>query len=794
MKNKKIFYSILFIIFYFNLNYLHAKQLTYEADEIEITQSGNLIEGKNNVEIKIDKHIVINAEKFKYDKQKKILILNNNVNYVDDKNKISLKTNEILYLESIDTIKSKLLTNLSYADKYFIKLREFEYFLNENEISSNKVVEINENNGNYFQFLNFKFNLNSLIYYGEKFKHISNEQNEYFLENAFVNLRTNEIYGKDISVEFNKNLFSNKENDPRIKARGINLNDDNYIINKGVFTSCKKNDNCPPWSIYAEEINYKKSLETINYKNAWLKIYDFPLLYLPRFSHPSPSVDRKSGFLAPKFSNSNNLGQSIDVPYFYAISENKDLTIKPKIFFNNEAIIQNEYRQFNKESKHILDFSLNPNNYLQSNNQTKFHFFSNSKINLHNEIFDYSQIEINLQKVNNDEYLKLYKISNPNLKNYENNVLHSYINFDGTRDDIIFSTSAELIEDLSKKKSDRFEMIYPSFNFQKNLSINGNSLFLRTYGNQKKYATNIDEKILINDLYFNGNKKIFNSGFTSNFNSIIKNTNIDAKNSEKYKDKFEQTLVTSLQYNVEYPLKNEEIDYSNYLNPKISFMYSPNKSKNITNEKRKTDVSNIFSFNRIGTNETVEGGESITLGAEYNKIRKSDKLDVFNLEMATSFRFNENLDLPANSTLNKKTSDFVGKLIFNPSKKFGFAYNFSLDNNLNKSNYDNFITTLSVNNFVTTFEYANDKIENETDSYTSSNTKYNLNENVSFDFNFRRNNEYSATEFYNLVYNYKNDCMTASISYNKEFYRDSDLKPEKQLLFSISIIPFNNSN
>ena len=29
-------------------------------------------------------------------------------------------------------------------------------------------------------------------------------------------------------------------------------------INKGVFTSCKKNDNCPPWSIQAKEIKHDK--------------------------------------------------------------------------------------------------------------------------------------------------------------------------------------------------------------------------------------------------------------------------------------------------------------------------------------------------------------------------------------------------------------------------------------------------------------------------------------------------------------------------------------------------------
>ena len=58
--------------------------------------------------------------------------------------------------------------------------------------------------------------------------------------------------------------------------------------------------------MYAEEIEHDKK-KIINYKNAWLKIYDVPTIYFPKFSHPDPTVKRKSGFLSPKFSNSKNM-------------------------------------------------------------------------------------------------------------------------------------------------------------------------------------------------------------------------------------------------------------------------------------------------------------------------------------------------------------------------------------------------------------------------------------------------------------------------------------------------------
>ena len=44
--------------------------------------------------------------------------------------------------------------------------------------------------------------------------------------------------------------------------------------------------------------------KTIFYDNAVVKVYDIPIFYIPRLSHPDPSVERRSGFLPPSFSDS----------------------------------------------------------------------------------------------------------------------------------------------------------------------------------------------------------------------------------------------------------------------------------------------------------------------------------------------------------------------------------------------------------------------------------------------------------------------------------------------------------
>ena len=45
------------------------------------------------------------------------------------------------------------------------------------------------------------------------------------------------------------------------------------------------------------------------------------------------------------------------------------------------------------------------------------------------------------------------------------------------------------------------------------------------------------------------------------------------------------------------------------------------------------------------------------------------------------------------------------------------------------------------------------------------------------------------TEYYDLVYEYRNDCLVAGINYNKTYYQDRDLEPTEDFVFSIKLIP-----
>ena len=104
-----------------------------------------------------------------------------------------------------------------------------------------------------------------------------------------------------------------------------------------------------------------------------------PVMYLPKFFHPDPSVKRQSGFLQPILNNSDILGSSIYIPYFHVISDNKDLTFQTSVFEEGMVMFQNEYRQVNKNSSFMGDFAYTYGYKSEgSNNRNSIsHFFQN---------------------------------------------------------------------------------------------------------------------------------------------------------------------------------------------------------------------------------------------------------------------------------------------------------------------------------------------------------------------------------------------------------------------------------
>jgi len=792
MKNK----IVIILIFFFSLTSMkvYSKDLKFKALEIQTYDEGNIIIGIGEAEAIIKDEIEIYADKFDYNKEKGLLIATGNVKALDKINNTILKSQVIHYFDFEKKIISYGVTNVNVNEKYLIKTKDLHYFYNEDLIFSENLTSVKDKFENNIELIKFRYSLKKEILRGSQIKLLDSEKNRYLLNEGIIKLKENLMLGKDITVFLRNDTFGYKENEPRILGNSIVYKNNKTLIKKGIFTSCKDEDKCPPWSITSKEITHDKLKKQINYKNAWLKIYDMPVMYFPKFFHPDPSVKRQSGFLKPSFGNSTNLGPSINMPYFHVISDNADLTFKPRIFNENEYLLQSELRKVTNFSSTIVDFSLNKTTD-DGKNGHKTHFFGDSILDLDIKNFDESLLQLKLEKTSNDTYLKLYSLdsSSPIIK--DTSTLESLVSFSGVKDDFSIDVSIEAYETMGKLSSNRFEFVYPSYSIFKNIDFDENifdNLEITTTGNQKKYSTNVYEAVQVNDFLLSSQNFITKKGIENNFQTFFKNVNSKGTNSSKFKKETQSEILSTFIYDFSYPLRKNEEKFIKFLTPKISFRHSPNDTKNIKNEDRHLSKENIFSLNRIGSSESIEGGSSITVGTTYEKTDLNDR-NIVKFFTANVIRDEINENLPTKSTLGKKQSDIVGGILYSPVEDITFDYNYSIDNDLNDINLHSFETTFKINNFVNTFEFYEENNALGNNSYITNASTYSIDERNSLTFSTRENKKNDLTEFYNLIYQYKNDCLTASIKYNKEYYSNNDIKPSETLFFTITLIPLGTT-
>ena len=778
--------------------------------DVEI-YSDNVIYNKNKEIITTNKNSKaiygieksIFADSFKFYRNKNILNATGDVRIEDTLNNYLITGNNFNYFIDSEKIISKGKTDAFLKSKYKINSEDLVYLLKENNLSSLKKTKIADNNSKVYFAENFNYSINQEIFKGEKILIITNynlpKSDKFYFENAIINLAEQKFIGKDTEIEIHKNIFDNSENDPRLKGVS-SISDGNItIVNKGVFTSCRKNDDCPPWSISANEVKHDKTKKQLVYKDAVLKVYDLPVLYFPKFFHPDPSVKRQSGLLKPEINSSNVLGSSLTLPYYKVISSSKDTTITPILFDNNTSMLTAEYRSINENNKIFADVGF-VNGYKSSTtNKTNnlSHYFLNIDKDLNLENYNSSNIKLSLKKVSNDNYLKIFDphITKSNLRPNEFDNLNSSLKLFLNHKDYDFESGIQSFENLQiKNKSDRYQYNLPYYIFNRSFSQNyfGGNLNFESNGNNYLSNTNKLETNIVNNLTFNSFNYISNYGMKNNFSISLKNLNSIGKKTSQYKSSPQIELASLFNIDFSMPLQKKNEVSDNFLTPKISFRFNPSEMKDYSLSENIINTDNAFALNRLGLSDTLEAGKSVTLGLDYIKQSKNDLDQInnyFELKLATIFRDQEEKFIPNKSSLHRKNSNLFGSINNKFSNNLDLGYNFSLDNDYSTFEYNDLNATISINNFVTKFNFIEEHGETGDANFLSSLLEYNFDKKNSLKFQTRRNRKLNLTEYYDLVYEYKNDCLTAGIKYKKTYYNDNDIKPTENLLFTISLFP-----
>ena len=451
-----------------------------------------------------------------------------------------------------------------------------------------------------------------------------------------------------------------------------------------------------------------------------------------------------------------------------------------------------EYRQAFNKSNLILDFGYTEgykNTTAKKKSGEKSHFFSKFVKNFKGKNNSDNSIELTVQDVSNDKYLKLYKIKS-NLVEYEKDTLENSFIFNREDENSFLGFEASAYETLKDGYNDKYEYILPDLIFDKNLFANNKygSLDLTSNLNVHNYDTNKFTKFLVNDLDWKFKTNNFASGLKGNWIGRLKNVNYETKNTSEYKDDPETEFFGALGYLSKIDLFKNNNNNNYLLTPKILLRYAPGNMRK-DNSDLKLNNKNIFSLDRLNSYNNFENGLSSTLGFDY-EVKNNEK--ELNFSIGQIINKKENQDMPSSSSLDEKLSDLVGNANIKINNSLDFNYNFALDQNYKDLNYNEVGFNFNLNPIKFDIDYLQEKKHIGNQEYFKTNAQYSRGDNGLFAFEMKRNIITNSSEYYNLSYEYLNDCLRAGLVYRREFYNDSELESENSLMFKITLTPFGD--
>ena len=185
-----------------------SEDIEFDASKINITDEGNLIEAVNSTTKIISKKIEIESDIAQYNKKEEIIEFKKNVNFIDDLKNIKILSDKLIFKKKINTAYSFGETLFYIKDNYQINSKYLIYEIDNQKLTSNTYTEIKDDDQNTFIFNDkFIFDMQKNLIKSKKAKIIDKYKNEYEFEDLILNLKTNEIVGKELMINFEKSYF-----------------------------------------------------------------------------------------------------------------------------------------------------------------------------------------------------------------------------------------------------------------------------------------------------------------------------------------------------------------------------------------------------------------------------------------------------------------------------------------------------------------------------------------------------------------------------------------------------------
>ena len=653
---------------------------------------------------------ILNAIKLNYKDNNKIIIAEGEASAKDQFGK-EIYSDFIIYDRANNVIKTK--SNSKYKDTQGneIDADDFFYDLNIKKIKAINNVKYKEKAGNIFLFSEFEYFENSSKGFGKNVKGLLTDKSSF--ESKFAEIDNNAGF-ITIKADTKKISLINK-----IKS---------LLDNQNRYTTCenfegKKNitEQCPDWSLSTYQTKQDSKKKMVYHEHAIIKIRNIPVFYTPYFSHPDPSVSRKSGFLPSSTKNFKNLGRTFKTPYFWAIDDNSDLTFTPIFYINENDIYLTEFRKQNQNSSLYIDSSYS-SGYRDLNKTTdggqslnrtdgsRNHFFLNFSGQYNNNIlFGNNDLSLQVQRVSQKNYLNVNEINTQLIKQDVSQLVNEVI-INSYKNNEKLKISSTIYENLSNDDPNtKYQYKIPSLEYNNFFNKFNQNITLSSLFEANNYNGDTKQIIQRNIILADSEQKIIKKIGASNIIKL-KVSNLNFYNEEviETKSNLNNEIYSTIGLETSIPLIRFSKITEETLSPKIFTKYTTGSMKNASSTNKILNYADLYSMDRLNNIDNPETGGSIGYGLDYELNKKnSENLNILNSKFSIGQVISDvkNSKMPASSSLNKKTSDIVGSFDFfldqsffakeSDKKKnnniinqtppgFNLNYSFNISNDLNK--------------------------------------------------------------------------------------------------------------
>ncbi len=670
-----------------------------------------------------------------------------------------------------------LLTSIFYLNFIYLSTADDEIYISANEIMFDKKNEIINANGNVLIKNNKSEILSDSANYFKKentfvakdnIKIIDEYNNTYYTDTLKSNIDFSEVNGGNIKIRL-------KDNARIVGSNFIRINNINAISN-GQYTPCNENNylikNCPGWKLKAKSVFHDQKSKTIHYDHSVLYLLNIPVLYTPYFSHPDPSVKKKTGFLAPTIRSDDRLGQSISIPYFYNINTNKDFTFTPTIQSAANNYLTSEFRLLNKNGNFNIKTNINDN---KDNFGSKHYLFADAELNS-----QINKFQLSIQTSNDDTYMKKNQLN-------KLDILTSGVTISDTYKGNIFLFEAKSYKHLTATGNNQWEYLYPKLTYNiSNLSLPAlntdvtiNNEILRQQSLSKEMTTSISSQINFDNQYIDKNIGLIYENFFDT-RLIYHSVSHEAENNDIHQIR----LFSQFGSKISYPLKRSKNNISQILKPIVMPILAPYNNY--------TDIidinnSNIFARNRSSTLAEWESGPRINYGAEWFL----DYKDIFDssIMVGQSLKFNKN-----KSETSEEISDLMSSIFLNLNKNIYTNAEFVIDRkkyNINKSNLSSSFDFEDLKIKIE-YDYVSNSFQDSSEQFGFA-SKIKINKDINFIFSGKRDLELKENIGYETGISYENDCLAINFKYYRDLTKFKDIEDTRGLSLLITLKPFGSN-